>query len=194
MYIPEEQSNNDIAFLTQTVFFLRTAGNDQSVMTAIPKMVKQFDATLPVEDVRTMKALVDNNIYTDRLMAILAIAFGVLATALAAIGLFGIISYSVTRRTQEFGIRLALGAERSGIIKLVIREIAWLVIIGVVLGLPVSYALALFVQSQLYGIQAYDPVVLIGATLVLVVAAGLAGWIPALRAMRIEPTQALRYE
>ena len=192
MYVPDEQ--NDIPLATQCIFFLRTDGNDRSVMAAIPKIVKQFDSSLPVDDVRTMNALVDNNTYTDRLMAILAIAFGVLATLLAAVGLFGIISYSVTRRTQEFGIRLALGAERGNIISLVIREIAWLVVIGLVVGLPVSYALVQLIQSQLYGIKAYDPVVLVGATVVLMAAAGLAGWIPAMRAMRIQPTQALRYE
>jgi putative ABC transport system permease protein len=192
MYVPDRQ--NGIQLTTQCVFFLRTNGNDQGVMAAIPKIVKQFDTTLPVDDIRTMNTLVDNNTYTDRLMAILAIAFGMLATLLAAVGLYGIISYSVARRTQEFGIRLALGAERGNIITLVIREIAWLVVIGLIVGLPVSYALALLVQSQLYGIKAYDPVVLIGATLVLIAAGGLAGWIPAVRAMRIEPTQALRYE
>ncbi len=192
MYVPDEQNN--VIFSTQSVFFLRTAEDERSVMTAVPKIVKRLDSTLPVDGLTTMKSFVDSTIYTDRLMAILAIAFGVLATTLAAVGLYGIISYAVTRRTQEFGIRLALGAERGNIIKLVVREIAWLVVVGLVIGLPVSYALALLIQSQLYGIQAYDPVVLIGATAVLVVAAGLAGWIPAMRAMRIEPTQALRYE
>ncbi|HEY1214190.1 MAG TPA: ABC transporter permease [Bryobacteraceae bacterium] len=192
VYVPDEQS--DFAIALPTAFFLRTADNDRNVMTAVPKAVKQLDASLPVNGLTTMKDFVDNTIYTDRLMAILAIAFGVLATTLAAVGLYGIISYAVTRRTQEFGIRLALGAERRDIVRLVIREVAWLVGIGLVVGLPASYALARLIESQLYGIQAYDPFVLLGAVLVLAIAAALSGWIPTLRAMRIEPTQALRYE
>jgi predicted permease len=192
IYVPNEQNN--LLITGQTVFFLRTGNSEKATIGSIPGIVKRLDSTLPVNNLTTMQSFIDSTIYTDRLMALLAIAFGVLATLLAAVGLYGIISYSVTRRTQEFGIRLALGAERSGIIRLVIREIAWLVAIGLIIGLPLSYALALLIQSQLFGIRAYDPIVLVGATLILIVAAGLAGWIPALRAMRIEPTQALRYE
>ncbi len=192
MYIPDERE--DITFTTQSIFFLRTSGKEQSVMTAVPKIVKRLDPSLPVSSLTTMKDFVDNTIYTDRLMAILAIAFGVLATTLAAVGLYGIISYAVTRRTQEFGIRLALGAERGNIVGLVIREIAWLVAIGIFIGLPASYGLGILIESQLFGIRSYDPLVLLGATLVLIVSAALAGLLPTLRAMRIEPTQALRYE
>ena len=192
VYVPDEQSEMMLAL--PTAFFLRTAGNDRNVITAVPKAVKQLDASLPVNNLTTMKDFVDTTIYTDRLMAILAIAFGVLATTLAAVGLYGIISYAVTRRTQEFGIRLALGAERGDIVSLVVGEVAWLVGIGLVIGLPASYALARLIESQLYGIQANDPFVLTGAVLTLAIAAALAGWIPILRAMRIEPTRALRYE
>jgi predicted permease len=192
VYAPDEQS--DLAEALPIAFFLRTAGNDRSAMTAVPKVVKQLDASLPVEGLTPMRDFVDRTIYTDRLMAILAIAFGVLATTLAAVGLFGIISYAVTRRTQEFGIRLALGAGRGDIVGLVIRDIAWLVGVGLMVGLPASYILARLVESQLYGIQPHDPFILIGAVLTLAGAAALAGWMPTLRAMRIEPTQALRYE
>jgi ABC-type antimicrobial peptide transport system permease subunit len=127
-------------------------------------------------------------------MAMLAVAFGVLATVLAAIGLYGIISYSVARRTREFGIRLALGAIRGNILLLVMREVGWLVAIGACVGLPLSYVLARYVESQLFGIHAHDPWVLVGATFIIVLVAVLAGVIPAVRAMRIEPIRALKYE
>jgi ABC-type antimicrobial peptide transport system permease subunit len=138
--------------------------------------------------------MIDNSVYTDRLIAVLAIAFGILAMALAAIGLYGTISYAVTQRTREFGIRLALGAARKTIAGLVFREIGILIGLGIAVGLPVSYTLARFVESQLFGIRAHDPWILLGAVLFISIAAALAGFFPALRAMHVEPVQALRYE
>jgi ABC-type antimicrobial peptide transport system permease subunit len=141
-----------------------------------------------------MEWLISNSLLTDRLTAALAMAFAILASMLAAVGLYGTISYSVARRTREFGIRLALGAAPKSLLTFVMREVGWLAMIGIAIGAPVSYALAKVVESQLYGVRAYDPVVIASAALLIAAVAFVAGLAPALRAMRIEPVRALRYE
>ena len=137
LYAPFEQGGDD--FTRQAAFFVRTHGDERKVMNLARAAVKGVDTNLPIERLTSMKAMIDGSIYTDRLMATLAIAFGALAAILAAVGLYGTISYSVTRRTREFGIRLALGAPPEGILLFVLRETGWLVAIGVALGLPASY-------------------------------------------------------
>jgi ABC-type antimicrobial peptide transport system permease subunit len=141
-----------------------------------------------------MKLMIDDSIYRDRLVATLAMAFGALAAILAAVGLYGTISYSVARRTREFGIRLVLGAAPGSLLRFVMREVAWLIAIGVAVGVPASYLLARFAESQFYGVQAHDPWALAGATLLIAIVGLAAGLTPAVRAMRIEPLDALRYE
>jgi predicted permease len=192
VYVPKEQADDE--FLGHASFFLRTRGNDQAVMNSVRPVVKQVFSNVPVDSLNLLKTMIDNSVYTDRLIAVLAIAFGILAMALAAIGLYGTISYAVTQRTREFGIRLALGAARKTIAGLVFREIGILIGLGIAVGLPVSYTLARFVESQLFGIRAHDPWILLGAVLFISIAAALAGFFPALRAMHVEPVQALRYE
>jgi predicted permease len=192
LYVPKEQA--DEKFLGLAAFFLRTRGSESSMMNAVRMTVKQLDPNVPVDHLTSMKVMVDDSIYTDRLIAILAAGFGVLAVVLAAVGLYGTISYAVTRRTREFGIRLAMGAERKNILSLIFREIGILLGIGAAVGLPTSYALARLVESQLFGIKAHDPMVLLAAVVLIVIAAAIAGLTPALRAIRIEPLQALRYE
>jgi predicted permease len=179
LYAPYEQCDDE--FTRQASFFVRTGGLESSVLSGVTATVRQLDANIPVRRLETMNALVLDSIYTERLLAILVAAFGVLAATLAAVGLFGTLSYAVTRRTREFGIRIALGAGGSSIL-------------GVAAGLPASYALARLVESQLFGIRAHDPVVLIGATLLMAVVALAAGLIPGTRAMRIEPVRALKHE
>lgn len=192
IYVPKEQADDE--FLGHASFFLRTRGNDQAVMNSVRQSVKQAFPNVPVDSLSSLKAMIDNSVYTDRLIAVLAIAFGILAMVLAAVGLYGTISYAVTQRTREFGIRLALGAARKTIGALILREIGTLIGFGIAIGLPVSYMLARFVESQLFGIRAHDPLVLLGAVLFIGGAAILAGLVPAIRAMRIEPLHALRYE
>ena len=192
LYAPFEQGGDD--FTRQAAFFVRTHGDERKVMNLARSVVKGLDANLPIERLTSMKAMIDDSIYTDRLMATLAIAFGALAAILAAVGLYGTISYSVTRRTREFGIRLALGAPPEGILLFVLRETGWLIAIGVALGLPASYLLARLAESELYGIRAHDPWALAGAAFLIAVVGLLAGLAPAIRAMRVEPVRALRYE
>jgi len=192
LYVPYEQGGSD--FTRQAAFFVRTQADESSVMGAVEAIMKQLDPNVPVQHLTTMRTLIRNSVGTERLMAILAIAFGALAATLAAVGLYGTISYAVTRRTREFGIRIALGAERARILGLVLREVGWMLAAGIAVGLPVSYALARLVESSLFGIRAHDPWVLAGAALFMIAVAIAAALIPGTRAMRIEPVRALKHE
>jgi ABC-type antimicrobial peptide transport system permease subunit len=120
--------------------------------------------------------------------------FGAAALLLAAIGLYGLMAYSVEQRTQEIGIRLALGADAHGVRRMVVRQGLRLAIIGIVVGLACAFGLTRFISSMLYGVRAWDPTVFVGVPIVLTIVAFLAAWIPARRASRVDPIQALRYE
>jgi len=156
--------------------------------------VHRIDPSLPMYDMKTMTAQVDDSLFVDRMVAALSVAFGALATLLAALGLYGVISYAVARRTREIGIRMALGAERTRVLWLVLREAAVLAGIGIVAGLGAAMLLVRYVQAQLYGLSATDPRTLVAAAAVLGVIALLAGYVPARRATAIDPMLALRTE
>jgi len=141
-----------------------------------------------------MDQRVSDSLIIERLIAGLSAAFGVLATLLAAIGLYGVLAYNVTGRTREIGVRLALGALSRNVVWLVLREALLLLAVGLALGLPVSIALAHYVRGQLYGVHFADPTSLGLAVLCLAAAAALAAFIPARRASRVDPNLALRYE
>jgi len=192
LYAPFAQGGDD--FTRESAFFVRARGDQHRVMAGVRGIVKQCDPNLPVERLTSMQVLIDDSIYTDRLMATLAVAFGSLAALLAAVGLYGTISYSVLRRTREFGIRLALGAQPRLLLLSVFRETGWLIVIGVIIGLPASWLLARLAESELYGVRAHDPLALAGATLLILCVGLAAGLAPAIRAMRIEPVSALRHE
>lgn len=192
LYAPFEQGGDD--FTRQSVFFVRTAGDERRMMAAIRPVVRQLDRNLPIQGLTSMQVTIDDRIYTDRLMATLAVGFAALAAILAAVGLYGTVSYSVARRTREFGIRLVLGEAPQGLLLSVLRGVGATVAAGVAIGLPLSYWLARLAESQLYGIRARDPWTLAGATILIALVGLSAGLVPALRAMRIEPVTALRYE
>ena len=141
-----------------------------------------------------MEDQIDESLSAQRVMAGLSAFFGILATLLAAIGLYGVMAYTVTRRTREIGIRLALGADRSSLLKLVLREVAILTVAGVLIAIPVSLAITRLVRSVLYGILPNDPLSIAAAVILLASVALLAGYIPAERATRVDPLTALRYE
>jgi ABC-type antimicrobial peptide transport system permease subunit len=154
----------------------------------------QVDHSLPVFHLETMQTKVNDSIYTERLLAALTTACGVLALILTAVGLYGVIAFVVGRRTAEIGIRMALGATGSNIMGTVLREVGLVTVAGVVLGAAGAVAATKTVQSQLYGMAGFDVSVLMGAAVILFAVALCAGAIPAFRAARIQPLAALRHE
>jgi ABC-type antimicrobial peptide transport system permease subunit len=143
-------------------------------------------------NVSTMQAQIDRSLVTERLVSTLAAAFGVLALVLASVGLYGVLAYGVVRRTNEFGIRLALGATKRGMVWMVLREALVLALIGIILGLPVAIGLGRLTKALLYGIEPFDMTAVGGAALLLLIVSGIAGTMPARRASQMNPVTALR--
>jgi len=156
--------------------------------------VRRIDPALPVTDLKTMETQIGESLFVERMVAALSAAFGLLATALAAVGLYSVMSYAVALRTREIGLRVALGADGRAVLLMVLREVAVLAALGVAIGLPGGYGLGRLVESQLYGLTARDPLTFGVATLALVTTALVAGLVPAVRAARVDPMTALRYE
>jgi predicted permease len=177
-----------------TVMYVRTTNQPDAAFGAIRQVVRQLDTNIPIYNLRTMDHQMDQSLLNDRLIATLSTAFGVLATLLAVIGLYGVMAYTVARRTREIGVRMALGAVPGDVIWLVMRDVLVLVGSGLVLGLIAASALSRFVSSQLYGVSGSDPLTMVGACVVLALVAAIAGYIPARRATRVNPVLALRYE
>jgi ABC-type antimicrobial peptide transport system permease subunit len=160
----------------------------------VRKLVRQLAPAYQVASVSTMELLRDHVIAQDRLLTFLSVLFGLLGTALALVGIYGLISYSVTRRTREIGIRMSIGAQRREVLLLFLHEVILLVAFGAVIGLPLALALWRPLKSFLYEVPAADPIA-IGITLLLIVVGSLAAsFIPAGRATRVNPVEALRYE
>ena len=175
-------------------FYVRTTEASEGAFNLIRSEVKRLDASMPVYDVKTLQGQLDETLLTDRLIALLSGGFGLLATLLASIGLYGVMAFVVVRRRKEIGLRLALGAEPSGVLWIVMREVLILLVIGLAVGVPAAIGLGRYVSSQLYGIQPNDPFIAISTVVLLVVVSAAAGMIPATRASRIDPILALRYE
>lgn len=175
-------------------YLVRTRANPTSLTAAVRKMTADLDRSLPIYHVGTMQTKIDNSISTDRLLSALTLAFGLLALALTAIGLYGVIAYVVSRRTAEIGIRMALGATASEVMRMVLGEVALLALWGAVVGLAAALAASRVVRSQLFGVPGFDAVLTAGAVAVLAMVAFGAGAAPAFRAARIQPLEALRHE
>jgi predicted permease len=175
-------------------FYVRTTSESKTMYTAIRDAVKKLDPAMPVYEMKTLEIQLDETLLTERLIALLSAGFGLLATGLAIIGLYGVMAYVVTRRTKELGVRLALGARRTSVIWLVMKEVLILVAIGLLIGVPSAIGLGRFVSAQLYGIQGTDLRTALAMVLFLSAIAAGAGMIPAHRASRIDPILALRFE
>jgi len=181
-------------FAGGAVIYVRTTQPAAAAFGAIRQAVRESDANVPMYNPRTLEHQIEASLLNERIVATLSTGFGVLATVLALIGLYGVMAYTVARRTREIGVRIALGAVPADVVWLVMREVLWLVGTGVMIGLVAALALSRLVQSQLYGITPHDPVTIVAAALALAAVALLAGYIPARRATRVNPVLALRYE
>lgn len=175
-------------------FYVRAATDSKSIYAAIRGAVRKLDASLPIYELKTVEAQLDETLLTERLTALLSAGFGLLATGLAIIGLYGVMAFVVARRTRELGVRLALGAGRGLVIWLVMKEALILVAIGLFIGVPSAVGLGRFVSAQLYGIQGNDPRTAMAMVMMLFIIASAAAMIPAQRASRIDPITALRLE
>jgi putative ABC transport system permease protein len=173
-------------------YYVRTSQEAGLIAASLRHTVREIDASLPVYGMKTMDRQIDDNLFSDRIVSLLSAFFGVLATLLAAIGLYGVMSYMVTRRTREIGIRMALGAGQAEVLGLVMCEVIILAAIGIAVAIPLAIALSNLAKSLLYGMTPHDALPLIGATTVLVMTALAAGYIPAARAARVDPLVALR--
>jgi len=178
----------------QNYFYVRSALPQDQILRAIPQVIRKLDANLPVEQLKTLPQQVRDNVAIDRMISVLSAAFAVLATLLAAVGLYGVLAYSVAQRTREIGVRMALGASSGNVGGMVLRQVGTMTLIGGVIGIAGAIALGRGAQSLLYELKGWDPLVIAIATLVLAMVAVGAGLIPALRASRVDPMQALRYE
>lgn len=179
---------------SSAAFYVRTGLRPALVYRAVREKVRQLDPSMPVFEMKTLAGQLDETLLTERLIAMLSAGFGLLATLLATIGLYGVMAFVVARRTKEMGLRMALGAGRGSVVWLVMREVLVLVAIGLAIGVPAAIGLGRFVASQLYGIEANDPLIAAAGIALLAAVAAAAGTIPARRASRIDPIWALRYE
>lgn len=197
--LDEEQQPGDYLPYAQNERFLndfevRYSGDSGAMVAAIRQAIHDVDFTLPISDVTTLDEQVAGSVSNQRLVAQLSSFFGVLAVFLSCIGIYGLTSYVVSRRTNEIGVRMALGAEPLHVLWLVMRESLRLVTVGMAIGVPVALASQRLVASMLFGLRPNDPVTLIGGVVALLLVAAVAGYLPARRASRIDPMISLRYE
>jgi predicted permease len=191
LFVTPYRQDDTVGALT---FYARTSLTPEALLPQIPPVLARLDRNLPVESVHTMENQIRDNIVQDRLITTLSTAFAVLATILAAVGLYGVLAFTVAQRTREFGLRMALGADAGRVRWLVLRQVGWMAIVGSVIGIAAALGLGHLAESELFQMHGNDPVILTVATAVIVLVAFTAGFVPARRASRLEPMRALRYE
>jgi len=189
-FLPYSQSEH----AGNATFYVRTNQDPVALTATVRNLIAGFDANLPVYGVKTLTAQVDEIMFTDRLVTIFSLCLGLLASLLAAVGLYGVMAYVVARRTREIGIRMALGATQQNVAWMILREILGMLAAGLCVGLIAAYGIGRVVESLLFGVKASDPVVFVLAAVLLAAVAMLAGWLPSRKAANVDPMVALRYE
>ncbi len=190
VFVPYSQSEH----FGNATFYVRTNQDPVALTGTVRNLIAGFDGNLPVYDVKTLTAQVDEIMFTDRLVTVFSLCLGLLASLLAAVGLYGVMAYVVARRTREIGIRMALGATRQNVAWMILREILGMLAVGLCVGLIAAYGIGKVVESLLFGVKAGDPIVFAIAAGLLVAVALLAGWLPSRKAANVDPMVALRYE
>jgi putative ABC transport system permease protein len=180
--------------LNGITYLVRTWQQPADAETGIRAAMQQIDSKLALSNLQTEEQQIDNSLSNERLIAMLSSSFGVIAVLLAAIGLYGVLAFSTAQRTREIGIRMAMGAQRSAVVKMVLQDVLWICGVSIAVALPLALVLGRLLQAQLYGVHAGDPLTLLGGTLLIASVALLAAMIPARRAASVEPMQALRTE
>lgn len=180
--------------LNSMSFYLRTSAPAATVLRAIPTVVARIDPNMPIDDMKTMPQQVRENVFLDRMIGTLAASFALLATLLAAVGLYGVLAYTVAQRTREIGVRMALGADAGRVRLLVVRQVGTMVLVGGTIGVAAALGLGRAARSLLFGLEGHDPVVFAASLALLGLIAIAAAYLPARRASRVDPIQALRYE
>ena len=175
-------------------FYVRVTVEPATLLQALPRVIASIDPNLPLDGLTTVRRSVQENVFLDRLVALLSAGFAALATLLAAIGLYGVLAYDVARRAREIGLRLALGAAPSALRGMVLRQVGLMAAVGIPVGLVTAVAVARAASALLYGLTGYDPEVLTASVGVVCAVVGAAAYLPARRAVRVAPMEALRYE
>jgi macrolide transport system ATP-binding/permease protein len=192
VYLPAEQ--NPSVPVDGMAFFLRTEDNPSQYAGVVRELVRQADPRMPVEGLSTQSAQIENEMVPEMIFARLSTVFAILSLTIACVGLYGTTSYSVARRTSEIGIRMAFGARREAVVRMVLRDVVMLAVVGLAFGLPAALAASRVLESQLFGIKPGDPRALASAMAILLAAAFAAGYLPARKASRTDPMSAVRHE
>jgi ABC-type antimicrobial peptide transport system permease subunit len=189
-----EPASSDGHSNSPNVIELRFAGKPQTISTEVRRVLTKIDPGLPVLRVSTLSEQVSRELNQESVIATLAVLFAFMALALSCLGVYGLMSYTVQRRTNEIGVRMALGAHRATVIRMMVRESLVQGFAGIIIGIPIALTALRLVANQLYGVSANDPTYFAEAALVLLLCLMMAGYLPARRASRVDPLLALRYE
>lgn len=178
----------------EATFYIRAKGSPAALVSGARKVLSQLNPEMPLFDARTLEDQIDRTNFKDRALTAIALAFAVMATLLAAVGLYGVTAYSVARRRAEIGLRLALGAERHSIIRMVLQEVLCLAGLGIAAGVPLAFVFHRLSESLLFASSGADPGIVLAGVVVIVTVSAVAGYLPAKRAARIDPMEALRID